>query len=67
MQDMSTIEHGPIPTVDEANEDLETFANFNAKGEGIEVVRPSNTVHYYDYCPRDIVFVHGENAIATPC
>ena len=55
VQDMSTIEHGPYPqiVIDEANEDLETFANF-LKGEGIEVVRPQpvSPVHYYDYCPR---------------
>ena len=69
VKDVSTIEHGPYPkkVIDEANEDLETFVKFLI-GEGIEVVRPQpvSPVHYYDYCPRDIVFVHGKNAIATP-
>ena len=69
VQDVSNIKTGPYPqiVVDEANEDLETFVNF-LQGEGVEVVRPESRtdVEYYDYCPRDIVFVHGETAIATP-
>lgn len=67
--DISTIKSGLYPQVviDEANEDLETFADF-LKGEGVEVLRPQQDtpVEYYDYCPRDIVFVHGDTAIATP-
>lgn len=67
--DESTIKTGPYPqiVIDEANEDLETFVNF-LKGEGVQVERPRpvSPVHYYDYCPRDIVFVHGKHAIATP-
>ena len=57
----------PQSVIDEANEDLETFANF-LKGEGVKVLRPKQVtpVEYYDYCPRDIVFVHGELALATP-
>ena len=69
VKDASTVQCGPYPqvVVDEANEDLEGFTTF-LKNEGVEVIRPQTTspVHYYDYCPRDIVFVHGQNAIATP-
>ena len=67
--DESTINTGPYPqiVIDEANEDLETFVKF-LEGEGVTVERPKpiTPVHYYDYCPRDIVFVHGNHAIATP-
>lgn len=67
--DTSSIKSGLYPeqVIQEANEDLETFCDF-LRGEGVEVLRPSNnfTTEYYDYCPRDIVFVHGNNAIATP-
>ena len=62
----------PAEVVSEANTDLEIFVNF-LEGEGIEVLRPSThkdpnpkNVSYYDYCPRDIMFVHGKHAIATP-
>ena len=69
VKDTSVIECGPYPqtVVDEANEDLETFVKF-LEGEGVQVERPKSVspVQYYDYCPRDIVFVHGEHAIATP-
>lgn len=69
VQDISTVKTGPYPqvVVDEANEDLETFVNF-LQGEGVDVVRPENRfeTEYYDYCPRDLVFAHGETAIATP-
>jgi len=67
--DESEIPSGEYPqiVIDEANEDLETFADF-LKGEGVEVLRPlpQTPVQYYDYCPRDIVFVHGDLALATP-
>jgi len=69
VSDVSNIQSGPYPdqVIQEANQDLETFATF-LKGEGVEVLRPSDTftTEYYDYCPRDVVFVHGETAIATP-
>ena len=62
----------PGEVIQEANTDLEIFVNF-LEGEGIEVLRPTShstpnpkTVSYYDYCPRDIAFVHGKHAIATP-
>ena len=60
---------GPYPdqVIAEANEDLETFCDF-LRGESVEVLRPTTEfpVEYYDYCPRDIAFVHGDTAIATP-
>ena len=69
VKDVSTIECGPYPqcVIDEANEDLETFVKF-LEGESVQVERPQpvSPVHYYDYCPRDIVFIHGEHAISTP-
>lgn len=57
----------PEQVVSEANEDLETFCDF-LRGESVEVLRPHivKPTRYYDYCPRDVVFVHGEHAIATP-
>jgi len=56
----------PQQVVDEANEDLETFTNF-LKGQGVDVVRPDKTdCAYYNYCPRDSVFIHGELTLATP-
>ena len=68
LSDTNTVPIGPYPkqVVDEANEDLETFANF-LKGEGVDVVRPDKTnCAYYNYCPRDSVFVHGNITLATP-
>ena len=62
------IKVGPFPeqVITEANEDLEVFVNF-LKGEGVEVVRPKREpVEYYNYCPRDSVFVHSNLALATP-
>ena len=65
----STIKTGPYPeqVIQEANEDLDVFARF-LKNEGVKVLRPQRQgpVLYYDYCPRDIVFLHGKHAIATP-
>jgi N-dimethylarginine dimethylaminohydrolase len=67
--DVSNIKSGLYPeqVIQEANEDLETFVKF-LQGEGVEVLRPrqDSPVEYYDYCPRDIVFAHGNTAIATP-
>ena len=62
------IKVGPFPeqVIEEANEDLEVFVKF-LEGEGVEVVRPKREpVNYYNYCPRDSVFVHGDFALATP-
>ena len=60
---------GPYPeqVVNEANEDLETLADFLRK-ENIEVLRPDTTYvpNYYNYCPRDTVLVHDNLILATP-
>jgi N-dimethylarginine dimethylaminohydrolase len=68
-QDVSDVKAGLYPdqVVEESNEDLETFVKF-LEGEGVEVVRPKRTpeVEYYNYCPRDTVFVHGNRAFAAP-
>lgn len=66
--DEKTINVGPYPqkVIDEANEDLEIFVNFLRK-ENVEVLRPNREeTEYYNYCPRDCVFVHGKVALATP-
>jgi len=66
--DVSDIIVGNYPTkvIEEANEDLETFASF-LKSQNIEIVRPEkNNPKYYNYCPRDSVFIHGNVTIATP-
>lgn len=66
--DESEIQKGPYPqqVIDEATEDLETFVDF-LKGESVEVLRPDATdCNYYNYCPRDSVFVHGDLTLATP-
>ena len=55
----------PKPDVAE-NEDLEIFVNF-LKSQNIEVVRPEkNNPNYYNYCPRDSVFIHNNLTLATP-
>jgi N-dimethylarginine dimethylaminohydrolase len=68
-KDVSMISPGLYPqqVVDESNEDLDTFVKF-LEGESVEVVRPVRTpdVKYYNYCPRDTVFVHGIKALAAP-
>jgi len=66
--DVNNIPTGLYPeqVINEANEDLNIFVEF-LKKESVEVVRPAPTnCHYYNYCPRDSVFVHGDNTIATP-
>lgn len=56
----------PQQVIDEANEDLELFVDLLVK-EGVEVVRPAdNNPGYYNYCPRDTVFVHKDLILATP-
>lgn len=68
-KDVSDVVSGLYPdqVVEESNEDLETFVKF-LEGESVEVVRPdrSPSVEYYNYCPRDTVFVHGNRLLATP-
>lgn len=69
VHDETQIKSGPYPqtVIDEANEDLETFVDF-LKKESVEVHRPIpfSEVRYYDYCPRDIVFIHGTKQLCTP-
>ena len=68
LDDVSNIQIGTYPqqVIDEANEDLNIFVDF-LKKESIEVLRPNATdCSYYNYCPRDSVFIHGNRTIATP-
>jgi N-dimethylarginine dimethylaminohydrolase len=68
-KDVSKVVPGLYPdqVVEESNEDLETFVKF-LESESVEVVRPNRSplVEYYNYCPRDTVFVHGNKLLATP-
>ena len=66
--DETEIITGPYPqrVIDEANQDLDVFCKF-LQDESIEVLRPDRTdCKYYNYCPRDSVFIHGELTMATP-
>jgi len=66
--DISNVSGGNYPkqVIDEANEDLEIFVSF-LKSQGVEIVRPKNTnPKYYNYCPRDSVFIHNNLTLATP-
>jgi len=68
VNDVSHISTGNYPTqvIEEATEDLEIFVSF-LKSQNIEVVRPeNNNPKYYNYCPRDNVFIHGDITVATP-
>ena len=56
----------PKKVIEEAAEDLEIFCNF-LKSQKIEVIRPKNiNPEYYNYCPRDSVFVYDNESYATP-
>jgi N-dimethylarginine dimethylaminohydrolase len=66
--DENSIPYGPYPkkVIDEANEDLEIFANF-LTSQSVEVVRPNRVpVKYYNYCPRDTVLIHNGKSLAAP-
>lgn len=66
--DTSEISIGNYPqqVIEEASEDLDVFVSF-LKSENVEVVRPEKTnTKYYNYCPRDSVFIHGNLSLATP-
>lgn len=66
--DVSDVIVGQYPNqvIEEANEDLEIFVNF-LKSQNIEVLRPEkNNPKYYNYCPRDSVFIHNNLTLATP-
>lgn len=68
-KDVTNIKIGDYPAqvIQEANEDLETFASF-LKNLNIKVIRPTITqeVEYYNYCPRDTVFAYGDRRLAAP-
>lgn len=56
----------PKQVIDESNEDLDTFVSF-LSSVGVEVLRPNRCpVQYYNYCPRDTVFIHGDIVLAAP-
>jgi N-dimethylarginine dimethylaminohydrolase len=66
--DISNIPVGNYPNqvIEEATEDLEIFVSF-LQSQNIEVVRPEkNNPKYYNYCPRDSVFIHKNLTLATP-
>ena len=77
---LEEIPQGPFPQriIEETEEDLNTFAAV-LQGLGITVRRPEtwpheakfSTIHwesegYYNYCPRDIILVIGDQIIETP-
>ena len=67
-KDETEIIKGPYPqkVIDETNEDLDTLCKF-LQNESVEVLRPErNDCKYYNYCPRDSVFVYGDLHMATP-
>jgi N-dimethylarginine dimethylaminohydrolase len=56
----------PDQVIEEATEDLEIFVSF-LQSQDIQVGRPEkNNPKYYNYCPRDSVFIHGDLTLATP-
>ncbi len=68
VKDESTIKTGPYPNqvIEETNEDLEIFVNFLQK-QDVEVLRPKREpTEYYNFCPRDCIFVHGNKVITAP-
>ena len=60
---------GPYPkqVIEEANEDIDIFVDFLEK-ENIVVLRPDKNFEpaYSKFCPRDSIFVHGENSLFAP-
>tara|TARA_R100000005_G_C4983249_1_gene192347 strand:- start:31 stop:993 length:963 start_codon:yes stop_codon:yes gene_type:complete len=67
-QDVSDVPEGLYPqqVMDEANEDLELLVSLLVQ-LGVQVGRPHyEPTPYYNYCPRDLVFVHGDKAYASP-
>jgi N-dimethylarginine dimethylaminohydrolase len=77
---LEEIPRGPFPqwVIDETEEDLDGFADILRKA-GVTVQRPDTWPHdatfstinwesqgYYNYCPRDIMMVVGDQIIETP-
>jgi N-dimethylarginine dimethylaminohydrolase len=59
---------GPYPqqVIEEANQDLDKLATM-LENNGVKVLRPRReSTGYYNYCPRDVIFAHDKQAIATP-
>lgn len=69
VDNVNLIPQGPYPqqVIDEANEDLQTLTEFLIS-LGVVVYRPNKNVipEYYNYCPRDTVFIHENLILATP-
>jgi len=66
--EIDTIKPGLYPdeVIDQANADLDRFANEMMK-LGVSVKRPERTpTNYYHYCPRDIALAYGDYCIASP-
>lgn len=61
--------HGSYPqkVIDESNEDIANFIDF-LQQQDVKVLRPDtkNDPQYYNYCPRDTVFIHGDKVLFTP-
>ena len=77
---ISAIPRGPFPerVIEETEEDLNEFAQI-LEGFGVRVRRPDTWPHdaifstinwesqgYYNYCPRDVMMVLGDQIIETP-
>lgn len=77
---LAELPQGPFPqqVIEETEEDLAAFVEVLEK-QGVTVKRPEtwphedkfSTIHwesegYYNYCPRDVMLVIGENIIETP-
>jgi len=66
--DVSDVIPGPYPdiVIQEANEDLEGLVSV-LQQQGVEVVRPvREPTDYYNFCPRDCIFIHKNLSLATP-
>jgi N-dimethylarginine dimethylaminohydrolase len=77
---LAEIPRGPFPrrVIEETEEDLDQFAE-TVEGLGVKVRRPDTWPHeatfstinwqsqgYYNYCPRDVLMVVGDQIIETP-
>jgi len=77
---LADIPQGAFPQqiIEETEEDLNTFVEV-LQGQGVTVKRPDTWPHeetfstinwesegYYNYCPRDVMMVIGDNIIETP-
>lgn len=69
IENISDIKIGNYPeqVIEEANQDLEIFTNF-LESQSVSVLRPEKDADplYYNYCPRDGVFVFDNLILSTP-